>query len=435
MRRKRVYSLVLVFALVGMFGLAVRVPRVEASGTIYIRSDGRIDPSTANIVTTDKVTYTMTGDIFDSIVVQRNDILVNGAFHILQGDGGGYGIRLYQRLNVTIENMTIRGFDSGIDLAVSSHNVLSDNNVTANNNGLNLAQSGSNILSNNNVANNSNYGIVLGYSSNCFLSGNVMEGNKYGLGIFGGGSNSYRHSIGTTNLVNGKPIYYFVDQMNIVIDPDDFPAVGFLGLVDCLNMTVHKMTLIGNGEGLLIAHTNDSRITDNILTSNSEGIRLDGSFNNIMSNNTVSNNGYCGLGLQLSGGNTLFSNNVTDNGRGIFLWKSSDNMVYHNNFVNNDISFEVTQSPGNTWDDGNPSGGNYWSDYLTRYPNATEVDASGIGDTSYFIATGNIDNYPLMNAYEIPELSILSVPVLFMAAILLAVYIYGRKRSMNRPQA
>jgi hypothetical protein len=50
----------------------------------------------------------------------------------------------------------------------------------------------------------------------------------------------------------------------------------------------------------------------------------------------------------------------------------------------------------NTWDDGYPAGGNYWSDYVTRYPSASEIDASGLWDTPYVINENNQDNYPLM---------------------------------------
>ncbi len=41
--------------------------------------------------------------------------------------------------------------------------------------------------------------------------------------------------------------------------------------------------------------------------------------------------------------------------------------------------------------------GNFWSDYKLRYPNATEIDNSGIGNTPYFINTVNIDHYPLLH--------------------------------------
>jgi len=55
----------------------------------------------------------------------------------------------------------------------------------------------------------------------------------------------------------------------------------------------------------------------------------------------------------------------------------------------------------NAWDDGYPSGGNYWSDYSTRYPNAVEIDHSGLWNTPYVIDVSNKDNYPLMPTYGV----------------------------------
>jgi hypothetical protein len=76
----------------------------------------------------------------------------------------------------------------------------------------------------------------------------------------------------------------------------------------------------------------------------------------------------------------------------------------------------------NTWDDGYPSGGNYWSDY-----NGYDSDHDGIGDTPYFIDENNTDHYPLMVQYVIPEFpSFLILPLFFIAA-LLAVAVYRGK--------
>jgi hypothetical protein len=90
----------------------------------------------------------------------------------------------------------------------------------------------------------------------------------------------------------------------------------------------------------------------------------------------------------------------------------------------------------NIWDDGQGLG-NYWSDYLTRCPNATEIDSSGIGDTSYFVRpidyldtsstpmsiearefwtklnaayAANTERYPLMEPFTTtpPKISVLS---------------------------
>jgi hypothetical protein len=51
-------------------------------------------------------------------------------------------------------------------------------------------------------------------------------------------------------------------------------------------------------------------------------------------------------------------------------------------------------SQTNSWD--NVTEGNYWSDYLTKYPNAKEIADTGIWYTTYIIDENNKDNYPLM---------------------------------------
>jgi len=54
----------------------------------------------------------------------------------------------------------------------------------------------------------------------------------------------------------------------------------------------------------------------------------------------------------------------------------------------------------NVWNDGYPSGGNYWSDYTgvdeKSGPNQDQPGSDGIGDTPYFIDGYNQDRYPLM---------------------------------------
>jgi hypothetical protein len=93
--------------------------------------------------------------------------------------------------------------------------------------------------------------------------------------------------------------------------------------------------------------------------------------------------------------------------------------------VNNTIQV-ITDGLANTWDNG--SMGNYRSDYLTKYPNATQVDSSGIWNTPYVIDANNTDYYPLtVPIAVVPEFPSFLILPLFLIATLLAVIIYKKK--------
>jgi hypothetical protein len=81
----------------------------------------------------------------------------------------------------------------------------------------------------------------------------------------------------------------------------------------------------------------------------------------------------------------------------------SGNMVTENNIV---FGAHLAISGDETFDR------NYWSDYLTRYPNASEVDSSGVWNMPYVFADSTNfenrifqDNHPLMSPLAIPNFS------------------------------
>jgi parallel beta-helix repeat protein len=190
-------------------------------------------------------------------------------------------------------------------------------------------------------------------------------------------------------------------------------------------------TIIGNnvsssGSGItLSSNSTDNIVANNILTDNSLGIYLgineyDQSNNNILLGNMLANNDYgiyifyssnteliknnltantySNIYIFLSSGNTICGNLISNSQNGLMFLYSSDNNVCHNNFVNNTEQVYSYDSV-NVWDDGYPSGGNYWSDYEERYPDAGEIDDSGIWDKLYVIDENNTDRYPLMKPY------------------------------------
>jgi parallel beta-helix repeat protein len=114
----------------------------------------------------------------------------------------------------------------------------------------------------------------------------------------------------------------------------------------------------------------------------------------------------------------MFKCNVIDTNTqcGVFIYEAHNNIFYHNNFINN--SNNVVNYGNNTWDNGYPSGGNYWDDYIGVDDffgkNQNILNPDGIGDSPYPIAeTNDEDRYPLMKPYEMTILTVAIKPGLF----------------------
>ena len=87
MNRKAASGIMVILLLVSTSLLVFNIQPVKANGAIYIRADGSVDPSTAPILNVGNIYYPFTADIFDSIVVERDNIVVNGAGYTVQGTG------------------------------------------------------------------------------------------------------------------------------------------------------------------------------------------------------------------------------------------------------------------------------------------------------------------------------------------------------------
>ena len=180
--------------------------------------------------------------------------------------------------------------------------------------------------------------------------------------------------------------------------------------VKITGFTIRNSDSVHSKCGICVNCSNGNKIFNNILTDNARGLCLHNSLNNSISGNVITANNSTGIYLKESSSNVVRENNITSNNEGVYLSDSSSNKFYHNNFMNNvkqiyDRSWDHPEFPHSidTWDDGYPSGGNYWSDYIVTandtcrgpYQNITGLD--GIGDTPYIIDENNTDNYPLMH--------------------------------------
>jgi parallel beta-helix repeat protein len=399
---------------------------------------------------------------------------------------------------VTITNLKIEGFAHGIRLAWLHYGDTDGRTITVTGNtfrGNINAISSSDHLQGSSITDNSfidNTYCIAGFEG-INVKNNVFLDNQHCLAITDGINN-----VDTSNLVNEKPLYYWVGQQNRAVPSN----AGSVFLKDCKNITVQGLnitraggevqlyntnhsTVKGNSlsksgitlyksswnliednkilgcknDGVYLRFSGENRIVKNQISGNQQGVHLEFCNNITLSQNELSYNSVAGLNMSYqhqynnSASTTLVNqNDISNNGVGIQLYSSDEativannivdnlewgmvldanpknNSIHHNNFIGNNINtgklqvcitgFWMTVDNGssvdgkytpprrdfvpgeaNCWCNGLE--GNYYSEYMQRYPNATEVGGTGVGDTPYYINPNNIDQHPLMAPIEI----------------------------------
>jgi parallel beta-helix repeat protein len=207
-------------------------------------------------------------------------------------------------------------------------------------------------------------GIYVYRADNCKIENNYLFNNCHNIRV-----NVSRNSIVSKNTIQGTG--YGIRLMNSV------------------NCTAADNTVSGCIGGIHLENATNCVARRNYLTKNDQGIRLYSpcTFNKIIEN-MVYNNNYDGM-IETMPPNATFL----------------ENMFFHNNFINNTHPISDLCKGSHIWDDGYPSGGNYWSRYngtdLYGGPYQNETGSDGIGDIPYFINSKNVDQYPLMHPWSL----------------------------------
>ena len=184
------------------------------------------------------------------------------------------------------------------------------------------------------------------------------------------------------------------------------------GATNCKIYDTTMSLMKSNGITMQGSTTANNLIYCNIFEDNSAAINLtESSTGNVVYKNIVTMNN---IGVNVgSSGNVIYANNIAGNDVGINLDGSSNNLIFHNNLVDNTIQLSVSSSPGNIWDDGYPSGGNYWTSHTGTDencgPDQNVKGSDGIIDTGYTIAVDNVDRYPLLQPFSMNDLGITNV--------------------------
>jgi parallel beta-helix repeat protein len=330
---------------------------------------------------------------------------------------GYIGITTSSSRYTIVRGNTINGtLDNAIDLngetGPSFGNIVEGNTVTMiGNNGVGFDHVDNSTIQDN-VANNTGMvasGEAVGTSGvNDIIAGNTLL-NSRGYGIYLG---NYSNTASNNLIVNCTTTAIFVQYSDNTVRGNTVKKAVQYGISvsgDRADISDNKIEDVTTYDGINFANCNNGTIQDNVISfAARNGITLGAVNNTIVQGNTISFTKEDGIYLYAGVKRALVQNNHIINAgtRGISLSYSSSNKIYHNDFLNGTYQASVYQAPGNLWDDGYPSGGNYWSHYtgvdLFRGPYQNETGSDGIGDTPYIIGSNNTDNYPLMKPYGGP---------------------------------
>ena len=180
-------------------------------------------------------------------------------------------------------------------------------------------------------------GIVIGEVFNLTIIEN--EFNYCGISIQGRASvyHASSHSIGLGNLVNGKPVYYYVNQTNLEINYDS--NIGQILLVNCNQSTLSNLIISSGSVGISLLYSYDNIISACILNHHTWGLNLALSHSNTISGVTLNYN-MIAIELRESNFTTIKENRVLANDFGMFLSKSDNNQI-SGNFINNNLGFGI----------------------------------------------------------------------------------------------
>lgn len=268
-----------------------------------------------------------------------------------------------------------------------------------------------------------NHGYILAYGNQIQVTNNLLGSKAFPISLRLFGNNN--------QVINNTVQSVYIDGKNQTISDNTLSVIVVTG---------SKNQITTNTAGVLrLADADNNIISDNSFTKNqSTGIiQLDGADYNTFSNNTVVTDILFGVGFAYPDGqggshnlfkyntvegatfsaihvglgdyNVFYGNIIANNdGHGITMGgthkEANYNLFYGNIFMNNTKNF------GANWDVvginffDNGSMGNYWDDYLTKYPNAAEKGDSGTGNMPYEVYGSVVDNFPLMNKPDLQSI-------------------------------
>jgi parallel beta-helix repeat protein len=330
--RRATIILIMILCLIVVSFLIIGIVKTQRS-LIFIRSDGSVE-GTDRIEQTGNV-YSFIDNINGSIIVETNDIVVDGAGYVLNLglDNDFDAITVDGKCNVTIKDMVIAGSGSAIKFNQAINCMVVNNTILVNETGLLLKNSkGINILQNSIEA---LWGIFLDDSLDNVISENIIS----------------KTVLWGTRFINSSNNIF--TQNNVIANETAAPVLTVIEIDD---------------------HSSGNTVEGNIVTgtrnlteiSTITGISVRYSDNNILSNNTITCNNF-GLYIQGCAGNEISSNKIYNNKLGTSLADSPNNIFRYNLLENNENHFRVQ------------------GDYLSQLINDIDTSNTADGKPIYYL--------------------------------------------------
>jgi len=263
---KRSASLLALLLFLSMFMVSLpQIGVVKAEDTIYIRSDGSVERT--DKIQRDGNVYTFLGNLsidgsgIDGIIVEKDNIVIDGADYTLQITGAmesSIGIKLTDRTNVTINNLRILNFNYGIQLRKSSNNTILRNYIYPI--GINLRGAHNNSIIENNLSGGDwGTGIMIdifnnaGNSSGNHILGNNITNQEVGINSLIGSANI----ISGNNITNCKTYGIFLESYPSRIIGNNFEnnAIGIFFGGGASNNTIYHNNFINNQKDMDDSHS------------------------------------------------------------------------------------------------------------------------------------------------------------------------------------
>lgn len=390
--------------------------------TIYIptTSDGLILDAQHSLISDNNFTVTG-GNSIGIYVLDGNNLIEN---NIINATGSStYGIKIQsgsQFSTVSWNKINITGNGSYAVYSVAGFDHIFLNNMSVTGSfafGISVSASGtgsSNVSSNNVfISGSGSVGIYSNlYNSTIASNAVVVRGNS----AYGIDSLALGNILNNNVSVNGTSVYGLYSSLNDRrISGNNLSVNGnssfgmYITGGSFLIISGNIVTAAGNHDNATWLSGSDTTFSSNTITAgltNGTALFVDKStINSYILNNTLS---YSSMGFQIGAATgILFKGNSFYNDTSLFrITGLSSNTYYHNNFVNYS-TYSISASSTSIWDNGYPSGGNYWSGYVSTDlysgPGQNISGPDGIGDTQFNISGNNIDYYPLMKQWTRPE--------------------------------